>query len=40
MVFMCVSYRKTCPVAIDPEPAGLEAELSLLYLAQTVFSSY
>lgn len=39
-IHVCVSYRKTCLAAIDPGPAGLEAELSVLYLAQTVFSSY
>lgn len=40
MVVMYVSYRKTCLAAIDPKPVGPEAEMSLLYFTQTVFSSY
>lgn len=40
MVFMHVSYRKTCPAVIDPKLVGPDAEMSLLYFTQLVFSSY
>lgn len=31
MLFVHVSYNKTCLAAIDPEPVDPEVEMSLLY---------